>query len=336
MFNVRWPIVIEPHDDELFSSWIFRLALANGQEPSIFHRLTIGGANKAWNQDIDVLRNASIINQYSSKTGIPSQEIYKLLLHNLLERLAVKKKERTNSRWLIPLNNRKRNLSAAGGIPFCSLCLKQDGYFKQCWRLATTTVCIEHGIYLKEHCQNCRAPVILKKVYFSFKNCVTTEAIFYCVSCGFDLRKSRNRIASQCSIKHNKFNSRVINTGYIDTKHMRIQYSHLYFEVASVLSCILFFRKSGIKVYNFISSRVGIYRPNWSLVKPRMRTIENMPLNSRDTALQLINCLIGADFQFKAMLKNDIIMPSILHMTRDYQPFWYISLFERSIHDPLH
>lgn len=155
-------IVVDPYNDELFSSWIFRLALANGIEPYYLHKF-IAGCTNSWNLDLDVTKNMDIIQRYSIATGYEIKEIYKLLLHDLLERLTAKKTDTTNSRWLIPLNNRKRNLAAAGGILFCSICLIKKGYFRQNWRLATTTISLEHMIYLKEHCQKCKQPIRLQE-----------------------------------------------------------------------------------------------------------------------------------------------------------------------------
>ena len=329
MLNKQWPVIIEPYDDELFSSWVFRLALANGQEPSIFHRHTTGGRNQGWNQDIDVIRNENLIKQYCYKTGISYQQIYKLLLHNLLEKLSVRKKGKTNSRWLIPLNNRRRNLTSPEGIPFCSLCLTQYRYFKQCWRLAATTVCLEHGIYLKEYCQKCKTPVVLRKIYFSFKNCITVDAIVHCAMCGFDLRMSHKYGAKQSSIEHNYFNWTAINNGYINSSYLQIQYSHLYFEAVSVLSCVLFFRKSGVSLFKFIKHKLGLNYQCYHLVSQRMRTIENMPLNSRDVALHMINwCLEDYPHRFNSIVTSSGVMHSALRMTRDYHPFWFNRVFE--------
>ena len=316
-------VIVQPYEDELFSSWIFRLALANAVEPYYLHKF-ITNNKRSWAMDLDVTRNEAILHSYSLATGYHKKEIRRLLLHDLLERLAVKRAPKTNSRWLIPLNNRKRNLVAPGGVLFCPICLIKYGYFKQHWRLATTTICLEHMIYLKEYCQRCKTPVILKYAYIDTKRNLNDETMMYCVNCGFDLRKSFKHHAKLRSIKHNQFNIKAVRDGYITIEGLQIQYSHLYFEVVSVLSCVLLFRKNGAELYNFISKQLGINYPRWSLVNQNMRTIENIPLNSRDTILYVIDWFLS-DWpkNFWIAVSFDTFNYSLLQTSRDYKPFWF-------------
>ncbi|HLX53299.1 MAG TPA: TniQ family protein [Aquella sp.] len=316
-------VTVEPYCNELFSSWIFRLALANGIEPYYLHKFVTGNPN-SWNLDLDVTHNEQIIQDYSIVTGYTDKRINQLLLHELLERLAARKTAKTNSRWLIPLNNRGRNLTALGGIPFCPSCLTEKQYFSQNWRLATTTVCLEHKIYLKECCQKCRSPVTLKHVFAAFKNNITDELLCICASCGFDLRKSVKRCIKRRSIDHNQFNAQVIKDGFINMKDKQIQYSHLYFEAILVLSCVLLFRDNGCKLYNYLKNQLQMDCRHCEIVTQNMRTIENIPLNSRDTALYMINYLLTSyPNNLADAINNSKTMPSILHMTRDYKPFWF-------------
>ena len=62
-------ITISPYDDELFSSWIFRLALANAIEPYYLHKFVTNNA-RSWNMDLDVARDEDIIDCYCLKPGI--------------------------------------------------------------------------------------------------------------------------------------------------------------------------------------------------------------------------------------------------------------------------
>ena len=321
-------ITISPYDDELFSSWIFRLALANAIEPYYLHKFVTNNA-RSWNMDLDVARDEDIIDCYCLKTGYSKSKIRKLLLHDLLERLAVKKTDKTNSRWLIPLNNRSRNLTAPGGILFCPSCLIKYGYFRQHWRLATTTICLEHMIYLKEHCQRCCTPVRLKYVYSDLRDSLDSESIMYCIKCRFDLRQSARHRAKPWSIHHSVVNSGIINRGFIDLPSKMIGFSHLYFEVVSVLSCVLLFRKTGILLYHYLKHRLGIKYERWELVSQNMKTIENISLNSRDIILYMIDWLLD-DFpiRFNQVISESKVMPSILHMSRDYRPYWFNSVLK--------
>lgn len=316
-------VVIEPYNDELFSSWIFRLSLANGVEPYYLHKFVTNNLN-SWRLDLDVTSNPNIIRNYANATGYSQDKIQSLLLHNPLEKLAVKNTNRTNSRWLIPLNNRSRNLTASGGIQFCSMCLAKYGYFRQNWRLATTTVCLKHMVYLKDHCPKCLRPVVLRHVYSKIRDTLNDDSIMYCANCGFNLRNAVKRRAKSNSVTHNKFNTQSIKDGFMITNNRQVSYSHLYFEVLSVLTCILFFRKTGTKLFNCVKHHLNIKYERWELVQQKMRTIENVPLNSRDTALYMAHWLLD-DWpdRFINICKESKTPPSTLQMTRDYQPFWF-------------
>jgi len=53
--NGLWPIHLQPQKGELLSSWIVRLAHANGYKVETFCTLVFGYRSTIWNRDIDVL-----------------------------------------------------------------------------------------------------------------------------------------------------------------------------------------------------------------------------------------------------------------------------------------
>lgn len=326
MLDGKWPIMVQPFEDELFSSWLFRIALANGQAPRIFARLTYGSP-QYWNMDLDVNRIKDFHDSFSNKTYLTSAQLEKLMMHNLLERLSAGKTDKTHLRWLIPLNNRLRNVNQVSGIPFCPLCLEENGYFKQSWRLATTTICLQHMIPLKEFCQRCHKPVFLKSIHQIFKNNLCPEAILFCTNCGFDLRRSFKHKAKSHSIQHNFNNTKIITEGFLNRGDLKISYSHLYFEAVSVLCCILLFRKGGRKLYRHLTQRLGLNYQRWDLVNKKMSKIESCPLNTRDIALYMIDYMLqNFPHRFLDTIDGSKMMQSYLHMARDYQPYWYYEI----------
>ena len=41
----------------------------------------------------------------------------------------------------------------------CPSCIHQKGYISRCWEFGPIPICIEHGIYLIDHCEHCKKPI---------------------------------------------------------------------------------------------------------------------------------------------------------------------------------
>lgn len=79
-----FPIRLKPQEDELFSSWITRLALAHGLNGDML-------ANQIWTnknlgnkkRDLDQLIDKKIIEEISKRTGVSTKEILNTSLFNV-------------------------------------------------------------------------------------------------------------------------------------------------------------------------------------------------------------------------------------------------------------
>lgn len=41
----------------------------------------------------------------------------------------------------------------------CPSCIHQKGYISRCWEFGPIPICIEHGVYLIDHCEHCKMPI---------------------------------------------------------------------------------------------------------------------------------------------------------------------------------
>ena len=141
----RWPVAVAPQADELLSSWLHRLALANGVAPRAFGDI-VSGAGGMWSARLDLRLPQALAAWLSARTGLASDEISVLAMSdNAMAPLWLPQREtahRRRSTWL----------------QFCALCLADDRvpYFRRCWRLASRVSCFRHGCGLRDRCPACR------------------------------------------------------------------------------------------------------------------------------------------------------------------------------------
>jgi hypothetical protein len=168
-----------PKPNELFSSWLRRLAVGNSGKIQTFCHLLWPG-RQLWNRDTDAIAPAEVLLSLASRTGRNIALLEKTTLRAfegiVFEHVRVK----VATRWVLPLGvyHRTRRL---GGQQWCPVCLREDThpYYRLDWRLAFSTSCSKHGVMLHDRCTCCGEPAVPHRG-------VDPE----CHQCGFDRRKS--------------------------------------------------------------------------------------------------------------------------------------------------
>lgn len=166
----RWPVSVSPHPDELLSSWLHRLAIANGVPPRSFGGI-LGLGGGMWSARLDLRIPRNVITLLHDRTGVPTETISAMTFEGS-ELIAL----------LLPLRKNGRRTQSTW-VQFCPKCLAADEtpYFRRQWRLATHISCVVHGSGLRDRCPSCRSAII------SFDQ-AELIAQHYCGQCGFDLR----------------------------------------------------------------------------------------------------------------------------------------------------
>jgi hypothetical protein len=178
----RWPVRPEPLAGELLSSWLTRLARANGLPPNDLGVL-LGVGGKLWAARFDLAPRPGVIDFLATMTGVDAEVIYGTTL--VAEARAFR-------RLLLPL----RLAAPATGsswLQFCPECLAGDDqpYFRKIWRFASTAVCWRHRCRLADRCPRCSMPI------GSFRHGALSGPTD-CVECGQELRATKTL---KCSLR---------------------------------------------------------------------------------------------------------------------------------------
>ncbi len=174
----RWPVIVDPQHDELLSSWVHRLAYANGIAPRQFAGV-LGLNAGMWSASLDLRLPSDVAHLLHTHTGLSLRKLSAMSLASSPPRSL-----------LLPLRSNGRRDSSTW-LQFCSKCLAEDAqpYFRRRWRLATRVSCAKHGCRLRDRCPSCRSRIA------AFDQ---TELIpqHHCVRCGYDLRRASTLVVS--------------------------------------------------------------------------------------------------------------------------------------------
>lgn len=184
-----WPAHPQPLPDELLSSWLVRIACANGLKLQTFCDGVFGKDYQLWNRDIDRLARGQFLRALSHHSGTPMQRVRDTTLAIYSDRLYRKGAASGQLRWILPLGiyHRKRRRF---GTQFCPQCLSDDSkpYFRTRWRVAVLTFCPEHRLALHDCCPACSAPVVYHRRELGRPGIAEAGPLCLCHACGFDLR----------------------------------------------------------------------------------------------------------------------------------------------------
>lgn len=182
-----------PKDDEILSSWMVRLAVANRFKLHSFYVKLLQCNKPIWTRDIDRYQPPELLEVLSKHTGHSVQCLQEMTLHAYEGILLPQVPKNTGeSFWIIPLGVFHR-MRRRDGMQFCPLCLCDDGpspYFRRQWRLALACRCEQHGCLLHSHCPNCGQPIAYFRHDLNHLSASTNAEMATCWQCHFDLRDS--------------------------------------------------------------------------------------------------------------------------------------------------
>lgn len=178
-------MISSPRPDEIFSSWLTRLASNNLTDLShVFSILNL----KLNEIDIDFYLDSNLINFLKKKTDFFEDQMKNLSFFIEYEKIKQEKQSnkkndlfnRCFSLWFTDWNANLKKYH--NGIKYCPLCLKDNAipYFRKKWRYSFNPICIEHRCFLMQNCPNCNKSII----YYRNK---WNQPLKYCTFCNFDL-----------------------------------------------------------------------------------------------------------------------------------------------------
>lgn len=191
-----WPAHPKPLPDELLSSWLVRIARANGLKLQTFCVQVFGKERQLWNRDIDRLAPAWLLRSMSEHTGTPLQHVANTTLLRYQGTLYDRWRSTGQLRWILcaGMYHRKRR---AFGTLYCPRCLAEDAepYFRTRWRVAVLCHCAQHGLELLDRCPQCEEPIAFHRQELGKPQSVDAGPMSNCHACGADLRDASTKAA---------------------------------------------------------------------------------------------------------------------------------------------
>jgi len=184
--------ITKPFEDELLSSWLFRLSRINFTNLINIHNFLFKTKN-LHTIDIDIYElSNNQLEEISMKTKYSIVDIKNLQLLKYESYLEEEFNSGARHRWITPIN--KHTTSNFYSCRYCPLCLKNEPYLRNLWRLLFINSCSKHSIYLHNFSPNCKKQI-------SFNNKDTNQKIHMCFHCKYDLRESNIVKIKQQSIE---------------------------------------------------------------------------------------------------------------------------------------
>jgi hypothetical protein len=322
------PVIVEPLPDELFSSWLFRLANVNLTKAHSFTRFHLPQYN-VWNRDIDKLASDNLIKRLSLLTGISEDTIFNTTLRSYEGKLFTKCNANGNQKWILPLGIFHRTRKRFG-LQFCPKCLIDDGkipYYRKTWRLALSITCPKCNILLLDRCPYCDKPITFFRDELGFKLSVNSLGLQVCYSCKSDLRTSP-RCPSRIGMLG--FQQRML--AYIEQTACKgrtesVSYFDVLYQVVKIL-------RSQQKHYQSFRNIISNYEGR-ALINKQPREFELAEVIFREatlmTAVWILDCWPG---RFVTLCKEARLSSHLLYKDLISPPDWFVREVRSALHFP--
>ena len=191
MNRAFWPIRPTPQEGELLSSWMTRIAVANGVSLQCLCWETWPDSDVLMH-DIDRRPPPGLIEELARRTMQSVTRIQQLALPSLVGHLLENLPLGSGwVQWILPILLRSRT---SHGIQYCPDCLTEDiePHWRLSWRLAFVTTCHRHSRVLCDTCPSCGAAPNPLALFKRQRPGTEPIPVHYCRWCGYDIRIRRS------------------------------------------------------------------------------------------------------------------------------------------------
>lgn len=232
-----WAHYIPPYQDELFTSWIFRLSQAHRVKSHSFAKYYFG-KEQLWNRDIDNSASDYLKKVIVENSPLSKQSVENLFLTSYETTLFEKKNLNGNTLGILPLGifHRKRKNNS---LLYCPGCIGKNPYYKKTWRLSISYICTDCKILLKDCCESCGNGISFHRLEQGNKHKIQSQPLDTCSFCAVSLSSNLEHANSSQVILQEKINS-ILRNGYSE----EFQYSFSYFKVLHIVLLLISRRHS--------------------------------------------------------------------------------------------
>ncbi|WP_330442629.1 TniQ family protein [Flavobacterium sp. C4GT6] len=313
---MNWPGYIKPEEDEIFTSWFYRLSKEHRIKSHTFSKFFFDGL-PIWNRDIDQYCPEIIKRKIYEHTPLSKDRIENLFLSSF-DGIVFNDVISTKSLLSIGINHRKRRKF---GLLYCIGCLEKEvKFFKKSWRLTSSLVCLECSLKLLDSCPHCNSPIAFHRLENGIKGKIPENDLNSCYKCLRDITKTDKIYADDDSIKYQKYINNTIDFGFNDLT----QYSFTFFSVLHELEHKLYSRskkwnKFRIEVEKYRS--ISMLNKNLNRIKSREESLLITYELLESWPQKFINFLSGRKLTYSDFSKD----------FRDIPPFWFSNVLKFNI-----
>lgn len=291
MLSSLWPGHAKPREDELLSSWIVRLAAANGNKLHTFTSLALPG-HAIWNRDIDNSAKPDLLHRLAFRTGTSIDVVRGTTLGALEGALFEKHNPNGHTPWISPAGIYHR-IRRRYALAFCPHCLAQEPYYRRAWRLAFVTVCTLHKCRLYDRCPACEAPVTFHRGDIGHRESFVADgAITSCAVCSYDFRHAKARVDSYTSLacKMQAMLEEALDYGHVLIGDGPV-YSHLFFAGLRAIAQIVAVGRPSASLRKHAAALLGVrtFEPQWP---GNISAIEHLSVDDRRRVMVLAMALL--------------------------------------------
>lgn len=243
------------------SSWMVRLAFANGYPLHTFYACLLGYRGAIWNRDIDRHPTPALLEILAHQTrqtkialNAMTLAAYEGIVFENLPYIG-------NAAWILPVGvfHRTRRLA---GLQFCPQCLEEDStpYYRKPWRLALYAMCERHLCVMQANCPQCKANIAFHRHGIGRGKKIPEQALRLCHECEFDLSQAPSFIPSWPDIRSLNNYKKVLGRfecGCLPFEFSTTTFGVPYFHGVRVLVSVIHGR-SGLRLRQVLSKAIGI------------------------------------------------------------------------------
>ncbi len=324
-----WPAHPHPYHDELLSSWLVRIAHANGVKVQTFCTHEFRGDKEVWNRDVDRLAPAWLVEAMALKTGTALHRAWDTTLLGYEGKLYDRYHSASQLRWILPLQlyHRKRR---GYGIQYCPSCLAEtcEPYYRRSWRVALFAFCPRHDVLLLDRCPNCGAGIAFHRLELGKPNIVDTVSLQCCWACGFDLTLAQAITLMPCDDQLYSTWREVLDL-IENVGNFSDSYDYTILAVLHHLCAVMVSIRSAPKLMPYVQKMLN----QTPIIIDKQRIIfEQRSLIERHHVLELAWWLLGDwPFRLEAAWKDKVVRYNILEKDFEDAPEWYLNVVERFV-----
>lgn len=227
-----WAHYIPPYQDELFTSWFFRLSQAHGVKSHSFAKYYFG-KEQLWNRDIDNSASDYLKKVIVENSPLLDQDVENLFLTSYETILFEQRNLNGNTQGILPLgiyHRKRRNKS----LLYCPSCIGKKPYYKKAWRISISYFCTDCKIILKDCCESCGNGISFHRLEQGDKKKILADSLSNCSWCRASLSLNLEVANNFQIFLQTKINS-ILKDGY----SKEFQYSFSYFKVLHIILLLI-------------------------------------------------------------------------------------------------